>query len=157
MKKVVAIVGGGIVVVAAAVVIPRILDDTPETRTLTLTGSGASCTAADPGALGNRKNKRVTWTIVNQCASAQYVQFRDFKRKHLNDNEHDPIDNSVTDPYPPSTANPVPVNGTTTVEARINKRPKWLILTDTVKYDIYIGPNAANLTRVLDPDVEIWP
>jgi len=157
MNKGVAVVGASLVVAAAAVAIPRVLDDTPEQRTLVL--SGSPCSASDPGALGNRKNKKIQWSITNNCTTAQDVQFRDFKRRHFdNSSAYDPPDNSIVDPYPPGTSSPIGASGGTgSVDTKVNKGPKWVVFTDTYKYDIYLRGPSEGWRQVLDPDVEIWP
>jgi hypothetical protein len=158
MNKAVAAVAGGVVVaVVVGVAAYQLMKDGKEERDLVLTGSGSSCTTTDPGALGNRKNKKIVWKIANNCSTAQYVQFRDFKRKHLDDDGYDPIDNSVVNPYPPGTSTPIAAGATVSVDTTITKGPKWVLIIDTYKYDVYLGTSVEGLTRVLDPDVEIWP
>lgn len=158
MKKAAAFVAGGVVVaLVVTATAPRYLSSALDASDMELRMSGATCTATEPSLLGNSKGKKVAWRIKNSCTSAQYVQFQNFKRKHLNDNNYDTPDNSAVDPYPPTTTAAIAPGDTVTVETTINKRPKWVILTDTYKYDVYIGLDLTSLARVLDPDIEIWP
>jgi hypothetical protein len=155
-KNVVVVAGAAAVVGVGLLVAYGIMKKGEETRTLVLTGTAENCTTTDPGALGNRKGKNIVWRVTNNCGVDRYVQFQNFKRRHLdNGNEFDPQDNAIVDPYPAGGA--VPAGATVNITTKINKGPKWGVIIDTYKYDVYLGANAGSLTPVLDPDVEIWP
>lgn len=158
MKKPLAAVAGAAVALLVAVfAVQKILKEGREERDLFLTGNDGD-TTRDPGTLGNYKNKRIKWNITNQCDKPLHVQFRDFRRKHLVGGGHDDIDNSIVDPYPPTTGSPIePNGGTAKVDTTLVKGTKWPGVTDRYKYDVYAGTDLGSLRRVLDPDVEIWP
>ena len=80
MKKL-AVVTGILVVVAVGVYLVVALTGNTD-KTLDLTGSGSACTIGTSAAdkdVEVTKNKKVTWTVKNACASAQTVTLGNFR------------------------------------------------------------------------------
>jgi hypothetical protein len=156
MKKGLVVGAGGViggVVLVVAVSAANKKGKSPVDVTLDMVGS--NCVATITDVLGGKKNGNVKWKVKNNCESAQYIRFENFRRRHIIDTDLDAADPDTVNPPAPSGT--IAARSTGDVDATISRNPKYLLIVDTCKYDVYLGADASSGRVVLDPDVEIWP
>jgi hypothetical protein len=117
--------------------------------TLTKGGVNGCEVSVRPGDLFTAWYRKVTWHVFNQDCDPQFVSIQDFKSVR-SDGTHGSAAKVVA---PDPLQRPVPTG------AKVD-------LTATVigfgglghyYYEIWLGPNAANLKQAVDPDIDIWP
>jgi hypothetical protein len=116
-----------------------------------LSMQGLVCRAQDPQPLGGVWQKKITWTVVNNCTSPQYVSFGNY-REHLGAQLGPP--EKVVEPNPAFSAQINP-NGTEVLKGKI---AKWNWFSEgSYKYDICVGSSPQPASNCTDPDVDVWP
>jgi hypothetical protein len=146
------VVGGVVLAVAASAVFKKGKSQID----VSLDMVGSNCVATIKDVLGEKKNGKVKWKVTNNCSSARYIRFENFRRRHFFDSNLDPADPNTVNPSAPFGT--IPANSRADVDATIDRDPVaiWPFF-DTAKYDVYLGADASSGSVVLDPDVEIWP
>jgi hypothetical protein len=123
------------------------------TVTLSQQASGSPCLAADPAPLGGVWKKKLTWNVVNNCTSSQYVSFGNYREHLAGTNLGSP--EKIVDPDPAFGGPINPNGGTAPVAGRIDK---WNWFSEgNYKYTICVGTSARPTTNCTDPDVDVWP
>ena len=131
---------------------------------VTLNGTGATC-AIDPkvDVLGNYKNTKVRWHVVNKCDTPLYVTFLIYREKlgggTYGAKEH------VVDQDPVSSKLLAAGGGKDTVEVKIDKDNSNLYFDKEFKYFVCFGATANPVpdpithpsANCLDPDIDVWP
>ena len=156
MKKL-AVVTGILVVVAVAVYLVVALTGNTD-KTLDLTASGTACTIGT--STGDKdvevaKNKKVTWTVKNACASAQTVMLGNFRTVPASTQATcaNPTEGSATWPFKNGDENnrsvTVPAGSTGEIVLKEAKNDGTTKLT--YYFDICLGSVKADPRLIIDP------
>jgi len=150
MKRAVAVVG--ITIVGLAVVLAAAVQLSGDKREVSveLTMQKEGCKAVDnvDTLQGSKLRPKLTWHIINHCATPQNVWIQDFKKRV--DGSPGQAENDLVKPYPVmvSVAQGAPADA----DAHIQKFKFFA----TYKYDICVGADSQN-QLCIDPDVDVWP
>jgi hypothetical protein len=156
MKKL-AVVTGLIVVVALGVYLVVALTGNTD-KTLDLTGSGSACTIGTSAAdkdVQVKKNKKVTWTVKNACASAQTVTLGNFRTVQTSNQTTctNPTEGGAVWPFKDQDQNnrsvTVPAGSTGEIVLQEAKNDGTTQLT--YYFDICLGSVKADPRLIIDP------